>query len=181
LNLWVKIMRFRATPILYSSGVTPRRLKIAEKRLQRQRDKWALFPEYWPKQTAEEDIREGDRLHIELQIKHRIERAHEWIKARKLMRDDHHGKEYYEYWQTCSYPADPERLLGIIKDGYERLLDIKRELNRARFLGKLTTETIQNTEKQRDGESYKDAFFRRLRAAREKAERLHPELFVNNK
>ncbi|MDR1304077.1 MAG: hypothetical protein LBK76_02525 [Verrucomicrobiales bacterium] len=166
-------MRFLRKPVVAVKGITPRRLSAAKRRLQRRRDSWALFPEYWPTQSAEEDILEIDRKQLEGEVVDRQQRADEWRRLRRMIRQHPRRADILRYWNACNYAGTPEYLDGLIRkvtNNLNYVSEIEQSLEHARRMGRLMQEAMHDAEAQRPGESYKDAFFRRLASARKKIE-----------
>lgn len=174
-------MRFLRRPIILPKGATPRRLAAAKRRLQRHRDSWALFPQYWPKQTAEEDIADIDEKSLRGQLETRMRRAAGWRSVRVRIRTHPQKEQILRYWQTCNYPADPDTLSSLLtrleKDP-SFIETQERLIARAREMGRLMQELADDEPSQKEGENYRDAFFRRLTQTRKRAESERPDLFI---
>jgi hypothetical protein len=159
-------------------GVNNRRLFFARRRIQKHNDSWALFPEMQTLRTPEDDILEIDRKSIECQLRARSRRAAEWRAVRRKLWESPDRQEILAYWQMCDYPGDPYRLAALVAQGVAEIRKRNTDLARARIMGALMTQTMQEAEPQQLWESYKAAFFRRLEYARKKAEQLRPDLFA---
>jgi hypothetical protein len=133
----MKFFRYARSP---QREITSRRLSAARRAIQRDKDSWALFPEYVRHHTAEEriaavdeDVSEGFRLR-------RKHRADAWRRARAAVRQMpiQQRRDALEFWQRGIYPASPEYLLGLIRSittGRFNLAEYDREIESARRIG----------------------------------------------
>jgi hypothetical protein len=173
-------MRFTRRPLILPKGITPRRLSAARRRLQRHRDAWALFPEYWPAQTPEQDILEGDARHLALQVNARHARARRWREIRARVRAHPQREQILRYWNVCHYPGDPDTLAGLLSTldrDPQHLTRQEQAIERARCMGRIMQAALSEVDAARPGESDRDAFYRRLASARQIAIAQRPDLF----
>jgi hypothetical protein len=115
-------MRFTRYPRREPCVITPRKLAAARKAVQRERDRYPLFPELLTHQTAEERLatiaihREGWWQEM------RDRQAHQWRRARKSLRALPSGPRaaITRYWKICDLPGDPVYLLSTIHEHQAR-------------------------------------------------------------
>lgn len=127
-------MRFHRYPRGTEYDATPRRIAATARKLQRERDAVALFPELHPTDTVEsrmEKIRAG---RAEWWQAMRDRQAAAWRAARR----DYQAmpalsrKGIFLYWQRCGFPGDPLYFHGLIRDairgrsGWSRLVELRR-------------------------------------------------------
>ena len=134
-------MRFFRYPRPLQREITSRRLSAARRAIQRDRDSWALFPEYVKHHTAEERIAAVDEdVSAAFQLR-RQQRAEAWRRARAALRQMpvQQRRDAMEFWQRGIYPASPEYLLALIRSittGRFKLAEYDREIESARRIGR---------------------------------------------
>lgn len=178
-------MRHRRQILITPKGVNPRRLAAARRRQNRVRERWALFPEYWPSKTPEEEISEVDRLAWEAQIKSRASRAALWHQARERLRLRQDRSRILDFWQTCGYPGDPDVLMRVMdKEDREPGWIASRfaAVEKAAMIGQIMSGFLQETQADAPDEAaspanYRERFFYRLGRAAARARELRPDLF----
>jgi len=106
-------MRFTRYPKAEPYEITPRKLAAARRAVQRQKDRFPLFPELITHQTAEERLDAIAYGRAEWWQSMRDHQAKQWRRARKSLRDLPRGPRaaITRYWQICGYPGDPVYLL----------------------------------------------------------------------
>jgi hypothetical protein len=111
-------MRFTRYPKDEPYQITSRKLAAARRAVQKEKDRYPLFPELLKHQTAEERLAsiadERARWWHEMRNRH----AELWRRARKALRDLPSGPRaaITRYWQICGCPGDPVYLLTIIHE-----------------------------------------------------------------
>src|ERR1700758_3392921 len=106
-------MRFTRYPRWEPYEVTPRKLAAARRAVQKQRDRYPLFPELLKQQTAEERLAsiadEREKWWQEMRDRH----AELWRRARKALRELPAGPcaAIKHYWEISGGPGDPVYLL----------------------------------------------------------------------
>jgi len=134
-------MRFFRYPRPPQREITSRRLSAARRAIKRDRDSWALFPEYVKHHTAEERIAAVDEdVSAAFQLR-RKQRAEAWRRARAALRQmpAQQRRDAMEFWQRGIYPASPEYLLALIRSittGRFKLAEYDREIESARRIGR---------------------------------------------
>jgi hypothetical protein len=116
-------MRFTRYPKGEVYQITPRKLAAARRAVQREKDRYPLFPELIKYQTAE------DRL-----ASIAVERETWWQEMRDLLPGPRAAIK--RYWKICGCPADPVYLLTIIhehRDGKVCYWHVMAELRRLRL------------------------------------------------
>jgi hypothetical protein len=111
-------MRFTRYPKGDSYQVTPRKLAAARRAVQRQNDRYPLFPELVTHNTAEERLDSIAAHRMQWWQTMRDRQAKQWRRARKTLRDLPRGPKtaITGYWKICGYPCDPLYLLSIIHE-----------------------------------------------------------------
>ena len=109
-------MRFTRYPRAESYQITPRKLAAARRAVQREKDRYPLFPELLTHQTAEQRIASIATSREEWWQNVRDHQAKQWRLARKSLHDLSPGPRaaITRYWQVCGFPGDPVYLLSII-------------------------------------------------------------------
>jgi hypothetical protein len=109
-------MHFQRVGFYQPKGATPRRLAAAKKAIQREKDKWELFPENQTKVTPEERIARTDAGSIRVQKENRLKTARDWRIARASLRSltEPLKGEVFRAWQTGMYPGTPAYLISLI-------------------------------------------------------------------
>jgi septation ring formation regulator EzrA len=111
-------MRFKRYPRWEPYEVTPRKLAAARRAVEKDKDRYPLFPELLKHQTAEERIAAiaSDREQWWQQM--RDHRAKQWRRARQALRDLKSGPRaaIKRYWRTSGFPGDPDYLLSMIHE-----------------------------------------------------------------
>jgi hypothetical protein len=133
-------MRFTRYPRLEPYEVTPRRLAAAGRAVQREKDRYPLFPELLTHQTAKERLEAIATSRAEWWQDMRDHQAKQWRRARKSLRSlpAGHRAAIARYWQICGYPGDPVYLLSIIHEHKARKVcfwHVMAELRRIRLKG----------------------------------------------
>jgi hypothetical protein len=106
-------MRFTRYPKGEASQITSRKLAAARRAVQREKDRYPLFPELVKHQTAENRLTsiavERERCWQEMRDRH----AKLWRRARQALRGLPPGPRaaITRYWQICGFPGDPIYLL----------------------------------------------------------------------
>jgi len=112
-------MRFTRYPKGEPYEITPRKLAAARRAVQREKDRYPLFPELVKHQTAE------DRL-----ASIAVERGTWWREMRERQ------AAIKRYWEICGCPGDPVYLLTIIHEHKARKVcywHLMAELRRLRL------------------------------------------------
>src|SRR5215469_14058071 len=111
-------MRFTRYPKAEPYEITPRKLAAARRAVQRQKDRFPLFPELITHQTAEERLDAIAYGRAEWWQNMRDHQAKQWRRARKSLRDLPRGPRaaITRYWQICGHLGDPVYLLSIIHE-----------------------------------------------------------------
>lgn len=109
-------MRFNRYPRADNTDVTPRRLAAARRAVQREKDRFALFPELVTHTTAEERIAAVNHHRTEWDQEHRQRRAANWRRARRQLGELPIIRQtgIRRYWQQFNGPGDPVYLLDMI-------------------------------------------------------------------
>jgi hypothetical protein len=132
-------MRFTRYPRWEPYEVTPRKLAAARRAVQKQKDRYPLFPELLKHQTAEERLAsiadERQKWWHEMRDRH----AELWRRARKALRELPAGPcaAIKHYWEIRSCPGDPVYLLSIIHEHKARKVcywHVMAELRRLRLM-----------------------------------------------
>ena len=145
-------MRFFRYPRPLQREITSRRLSAARRAIQRDRDSWALFPEYVKHHTAEERIAAVDEdVSAAFQLR-RHQRAEAWRRARAALRQmpEQQRRDAMEFWQRGIYPASPEYLLALIRSittGRFKLAEYDREIESARRIGRQNRLSVDSPSK----------------------------------
>ena len=131
-------MRFTRYPRAESYQITPRKLAAARRAVQREKDRYPLFPELLTHQTAEQRIASIATSREEWWQNVRDHQAKQWRLARKSLHDLPPGPRaaITRYWQVCRFPGDPVYLLSIIHDHKARKVcfwHVMAELRRLRM------------------------------------------------
>jgi hypothetical protein len=131
-------MRFTRYPKGEPYQITPRKLAAARRAVQREKDRYPLFPEVLKHQTAEDRLAsiadERERWWYEMRDRH----AKLWRKARQNLNRLPPGPRaaIKRYWEICGYPGDPIYLLTIIHEHRARKVchwHVMAELRRLRL------------------------------------------------
>jgi hypothetical protein len=106
-------MRFIRYPKGEAYQITSRKLAAARRAVQREKDRYPLFPELLKHQTAEDRLAS---IAVERETwwqEMRERQAQLWRKARQALRDLPPGRRaaITRYWQICGFPGDPVCLL----------------------------------------------------------------------
>jgi len=133
-------MRFTRYPKSESYQITPRKLAAARRAVQRQKDRYPLFPELVTHNTPEERLDSIATHRTRWWQTMRDRQARQWRRARKASRDLPRGPKaaITRYWQVCGYPGDPVYLLSIIHEHKARRVcfwHVMAELRRIRLNG----------------------------------------------
>jgi hypothetical protein len=138
-------MRFTRYPRGEVYQITPRKLAAARRAVQREKDRYPLFPELRKHQTAEDRLAS---IAVEREAwwqEMRDRQAKRWRKTRHALRDLPTGPRaaIKRYWEICGCPGDPVYLLTIIGEHRARKVcywHVMAELRRSRirFLQQLT-------------------------------------------
>jgi hypothetical protein len=111
-------MRFTRYPKGEPYQITPRKLAAAGRAVQKEKDRYPLFPELLNYQTAEERLAsiadERETWWHEMRDRH----AKLWRKARQALRELPTGPSsaIRRYWQICGCPGDPAYQHTIIHE-----------------------------------------------------------------
>src|ERR1700745_3625289 len=99
-------MRFTRYPRWEPYEVTPRKLAAARRAVQKQKDRYPLFPELLKHQTAEERLASIAVEQESWWQQMRDEHARRWRKARQALRDLPPGPNaaIRRYWKICGCP-----------------------------------------------------------------------------
>jgi hypothetical protein len=111
-------MRFTRYPRWEPYEVTPHKLAAARRAIQKQKDRYPLFPEFLKHRTAEERLA-SIAVELETWWKEMRERhAKLWRKARQNLNSLPTGPRaaIKRYWKICGCPGDPVYLLTIIHE-----------------------------------------------------------------
>ena len=138
-------MRFTRYPRGEVYQITPRKLAAPLRAVQREKDRYPLFPELRKHQTAESRLAS---IAVEREAwwqEMRDRQAKRWRKARHALRDLPTGPHaaIKRYWEICGCPGDPVYLLTLIHEHRARKVcywHVMAELRRSRirFLQQLT-------------------------------------------
>src|SRR5215469_16792509 len=118
--------------------ITPRKLAAARRAVQKEKDRYPLFPELLKYQTPEERLAsiadERETWWHEMHDRH----AKLWKKARQALRELPAGPRaaIKRYWKICGCPGDPVYLLTIIHEHWARKVSywhVMAELRRLRI------------------------------------------------
>jgi hypothetical protein len=118
--------------------ITPRKLAAARRGVQKDKDRYPLFPELLKHQTAEERLASiANEQETWWQLM-RDRQANVWRKARQALRDLPTGPRaaIKRYWEICGCPGDPVYLLTIIDEHMTRKVcywHVMAELRRLRL------------------------------------------------
>lgn len=109
-------MRFTRYPRFQEKGVTPQRLAAARRRVARDKEECALFPELVKHNTPEERIAEQEEDRVQWRRKMRAHWADSWRQARRELRAMPASKQQsiIRYWNLGHLPGSPSYLLSII-------------------------------------------------------------------
>jgi hypothetical protein len=131
-------LRFTRYPKGEPYQVTPRKFAAARRAVQREKDRYPLFPELLKHQTPEERLAsiadERGRWWQETRDRH----AKLWRKARRAWRELPAGRRaaIRRYWKICGRPGDPVYLLTLIHEHKMRKVcywHVMAELRRLRL------------------------------------------------
>jgi hypothetical protein len=133
-------MRFTRYPRGETYQLTPRRLAAARRAVQREKDRYPLFPELLTHQTAEERLDAIATSRADWWQDMRDHQAKQWRRARKSLRrlPARPRAAITRYWQICGCPDDPVYLLSIIHEHKARKVcfwHVMAELRRIRLKG----------------------------------------------
>jgi hypothetical protein len=112
--------------------------------VQKDKESWALFPEYIRHQTAEERIAAIDAGRRESELEHRQERANAWrkVRARLVGFPEPLRSKLLCHWNTRTMlPGDPYRLASMLTAADRGEFDpdaADRDNERCRALGELS-------------------------------------------
>jgi hypothetical protein len=181
----MKFDRMKRSKEIGTFGATNRRLAHARKAIARDKESWALFPEFVKFQTPEERIEAIDTGKLEAEIEHRREQAAAWRNARRCLAaiPDPLRTRLLQYWNSGPYPGNPTFLMGLLDAALVGRWNPEAraaELERCRMLGELTQEVSRSiavpawpwTKFQN-----RDQFFVKLHVAREIAQARKPSIF----
>lgn len=131
-------MRFTRYPKSEPYEITPRKLAAARRAVQREKDRYPLFPELLTHQTAEERLEATATSQAEWRQHVRDHQAKQWRRARKSLRELPPGPRtaITRYWRVCGHPGDPVYLLSIIHEHKARKVcfwHVMAELRRLRI------------------------------------------------
>jgi hypothetical protein len=115
-------MRFTRYPRWEPYEVTPRKLAAARRAIQKQKDRYPLFPELIKHQTPEERLAS---IAVEREAwwqRMRDRHANVWRKAHQNLNSLPPGPRaaIKRYWEICGRPGDPVYLLTIIHEHRDR-------------------------------------------------------------
>lgn len=139
LNSCSLFMRFTRYPKGEANQITPRKIAAARRAVQREKDRYPLFPELLKHQTADDRLAsiavERETWWQEMRDRH----AQQWRKARQALRDLPTGPRaaIKRYWKICGCPGDPVYLLSIIHEHKARKVcywHVMAELRRLRLI-----------------------------------------------
>jgi hypothetical protein len=131
-------MRFTRYPKGEAYQITSRKLAAARRAVQREKDRYPLFPELLKHQTAEDRLTsiavERERWWQEM----RLRQAKLWRKARKALGElpTRPRAAIKRYWKICGCPGDSVYLLTIIHEHRTRKVcywHVMAELRRLRL------------------------------------------------
>jgi hypothetical protein len=109
-------MRFNRYPKGEAYQITPRKLAAARRAVQREKDRYPLFPELLKHQTAEDRLasiaNEQEAWWQQMLDRH----ANMWRKARQSLNRLPPGPRaaIKRYWKICGCPGDPVYLLTLV-------------------------------------------------------------------
>jgi hypothetical protein len=118
--------------------ITSRKLAAARRAVQKEKDRYPLFPELLKHQTAEERLAFIADKRARWWHETRNRHAELWRRARKALRDlpSRPRAAITRYWQICGCPGDPVYLLAIIHEHKARKVcywHVMAELRRLRI------------------------------------------------
>ena len=132
-------MRFTRNPKGKPYQITPRKLAAARRAVQKDKDRYPLFPELLKHQTAEERLASiADERETWWHLM-RDRHAKLWRKARQAVRELPAGPRaaIKRYWGICGCPGDPVYLLTIVHEHRARKVcywHVMAELRRLRLM-----------------------------------------------
>jgi hypothetical protein len=131
-------MRFTRYPKGEAYQITPRKLAAARRAVQREKDRYPLFPELVRHQSAEDRLASIAAQRKTWWQDMRGRQAKPWRKARQALRDLPPGPRaaIKRYWEICGCPGDPVYLLTIIREHWTRKVcywHVMAELRRLRL------------------------------------------------
>jgi hypothetical protein len=122
-------MRFKRYPGKEPLPVTPRKRAAAQRAVQKEKDRYPLFPELVRHHTADERL-EAIGVHRDKWWRGmRDHQARQWRRARALLRSlpETVRVEVRTLWQKPIYPGDPVYFLELIRR-YEKNREEQRRL-----------------------------------------------------
>src|ERR1700757_3676717 len=131
-------MRFTRYPKGEAYQITPRKLAAARRAVQKEKDRYPLFPELLKHQTAEDRLASIAAKQETLVQEMREHQAQLWRKARQTLGDLPTGPRaaIKRYWEICGCPGDPVYVLTIIDEHKARIFcywHVMAEIRRLRF------------------------------------------------
>ena len=132
-------MRFTRYPKDEPYQITSRKLSAARRAVQKEKDRYPLFPELLKHQTAEERLASIAEERESWGHERRNRHARLWRKARRALRELPPGPRaaIKRYWKICGCPGDPVYLLTIIHEHKARKVcywHVMAELRRLRMI-----------------------------------------------
>lgn len=122
-------MRFKKTPTFKFTD-TPRKRAALRRKQQRERDSLPLFAAQIAEEQPSEDAEMARRavLSDTQEARWRSDRAAAWRQARRMIESlpAEEAQAIRRVWDCAPYPADPSRLLGVLRSYSLGKLDLKR-------------------------------------------------------
>jgi hypothetical protein len=139
-------MRFTRYPKGEAYQLTSRKVAAARRAVQREKDRYPLFPELLTHKSAEERLAAIATRREEWWQDMRDRHAELWRRTRKALRELPAGPcaAIRRYWKICGCPGDPVYLLTIIHEHKARKVcywHVMAELRRLRLMGMPPTGT----------------------------------------
>jgi hypothetical protein len=133
-------MRFTRYPKDEPYQITSRKLSAARRAVQREKDRYSLFPELVKHQSPEDRLAAIAAKREAWWQEMRDRQAKLWRKARQALRELPLGPQtaIKRYWKICGCPGDPVYLLTIIREHKARKVcywRVMAELRRLRLRG----------------------------------------------